>query len=182
MKLSITQIILGALIVFAACFIVGWMTYQAPDYLRMPKLDGGAIKGYVDVMPEHKTLFDLSRYSSYLLPALGILLIITSLIQAVRPDLRTRKLAAITLAAGVLTGVITYIITVYGFPTSFNVIDPENSNSLRRMFSGQTKEQGLTQSVAGFTSLVSLAVIGCGIAQLAKTRTKPDILSRKEQR
>ncbi len=170
MKLSITQIILGVLIVFAACFIVGWMTYEAPELLRQPDIDEAGKITYIDVIPEHDVLFDISRYGSYLLPALGILLIISGAIQAARPGARTRKVAVITLSAGLITAAVGYIITVYGFPTSFNAFDPENSNRIRHFLGLMTKERGLTQAAAVLTSLFGLAATGCGIAQLIKAQ------------
>jgi hypothetical protein len=173
MKLSITQIILGALIIFTACFIVGWMTYQAPDYLRMPKLEGGGFTGYVDVMPEHQALFAFSKYGTYFLPALGILLIISGAVRAARPGARARELALITLTAGVLTGALACIIAVYGFPTSFYRVDPENSDRLIHMLINPAKAHALTQLAAGLTGFFSLGVIGCGIAQLIKMRKTP---------
>jgi len=176
MKLSITQLILGVLIVFAACFIVGWMTYNAPDSLRQPQLDDTGTRTYIDVVPDHKALFDVSRYGSYLLPALGILLIITGAVQAARADTRTRNLAVATLAAGALTGALAYIITVYGFPTSFHSIEPDAENLMHGTFINPGPSQIITQELTGVTTLLGLAVTGCGIAQLVKTWNKPDKL------
>lgn len=156
---------LGVMIVFASCFIVGWMTFEAPDCLRVPAPEGG---GYIDVVPEHKSWFDVSRYGAYALPALGIFLVITGAVQAARADTRTRNLAAAAIAVGLVTAGLAFIITVYGFPTSFEFIDPENSNSIRHMLGGQTREQGLMQAVAGFTGFAGLAVVVCRVIQVLK--------------
>jgi len=170
MKLSITQLILGVLIIFASCFVTGWMTYEAPELLRQPDIDEAGKITYVDVIPEHDVLFDISRYGSYLLPALGILLIISGAIQATRLNARTREMAVVVLVAGLVTAVLAYIIIAYGFPTSFNAVDPENGNRIRHFLGLMTKERGLTQAAAVLTSLFGLAAAGCGIAQLVKER------------
>jgi len=42
MRLSITQAVLGVLIVLAACYIVGWMIFGVPSLLNMPVPDESA--------------------------------------------------------------------------------------------------------------------------------------------
>jgi hypothetical protein len=170
MKLSITQIILGVLTVLAACFIVGWMTYQAPNFLRQQKLGDGVVKTYIDVVPDHKALFDVSRYGSYFLPALGILLIVTGTVRAARNGARTWKLATVTITAGALVAALAYFITVYGYPTSFHTVAPDENDLMMRTFINPARPLVYTQSLTGFTCLLSLAIIGCGIAQLIKAR------------
>jgi hypothetical protein len=176
MKLSITQIILGALIVFAACFIVGWMTYQAPNFLRQPKPDDTGMKTYIDVVPEHKSLFDFSRYGSYFFPVPGIFLIIAGTVKAVRAETRTRKLSIAIIIAGALVSALAFIITTYGYPTSFHTVAPDANNLLRHSFINPAKPLVYTQLLTAVLLLVGLAVTVIGIIELTKTRKKPNIL------
>jgi hypothetical protein len=176
MKLSITQIILGVLIVFAACFIVGWMTYQAPNFLRQPKPDDTGMKTYIDVVPEHKALFDFSRYGSYFIPAMGIFLIIAGTIKAIRAETRTRKLSIAIIIAGALVSGLAFLITVYGYPTSFNTLAPDANNLMLYISINPARTFIYTQSITAVLLLVGLAVIVIGIIELIKTRKKPNIL------
>jgi hypothetical protein len=175
MKLSITQIILGAFIVFAACFIVGWMTYQAPTFLRQPWPNDEGKMTTISVIPEHKALFDVSRYGSYFLPAPGIFLIITGTVQSVRAETRTHKLSVAIIISGALVAALAFIITGYGYPLEFHTVTPDTNNLLRQTSINPAKPLIYTQLISAATLLAGLAVIGSGIAQLFKTR-KPYIL------
>jgi hypothetical protein len=176
MKLSVTQIVLGALIVFAACFIVGWMTYQAPNFLRQPWPDDTGKTTYIDVVPEHKAFFTISRYGSYFLPLLGIFLIITGTVKAVRAETPTRKSSIAIIIAGALVLVLAFVITTYGYPTSFHTVAPDANNLLQQTFFNPAKPLVYTQLLTAALVLPGLAVIGTGIIEIVKTRKKPNIL------
>jgi hypothetical protein len=176
MKLSITQIILGALIVFAACFIAGWMTYQAPNFLRQPKPDDTGMKTYIDVVPEHKAFFNISRYGSYFLPFLGIFLIIAGTVKAVRTETRTRKLSVAIIIAGAFVLALAFIITTYGYPTSFHTVAPDANNLMLHISINPARTFIYTQLLTAALVLVGLAVTVIGIIELIKTRKKPNIL------
>lgn len=170
MKLSRTQIVLGVLIVFAACYITGWMIHKAPSQLRQPLPDSGGDVTYVDVIPEHEALFNVSRYGSYLLPVLGVFVLIIGTVQAVKSEARTRRLAAAGIIAGLLIAALAFIITTWGYPTTFHMVMPEGSDTAVTIFGNPGRTLVGVQLISGAMFLLGLVVLGVGITQLVKSR------------
>ena len=56
MKLSITQIVLGTLLLLAACYIVGWMIFDATSVLTMPRLEKSMVMEGTELFPENPML------------------------------------------------------------------------------------------------------------------------------
>jgi hypothetical protein len=171
MKLSITQAALGVIIILAACYVTGWMIHKAPSQLTQPLLDGVAGKTtYIDVVPKDEAPFNIARYGSYLLPALGIFLVITGTVMAARGGKTIKSLAISTIVAGGIVAILAFIITTWGYPTTFVSPHPDENNRMMMMFSNPGRSLILVQSVSAFLLLSGLAAVGVGIAQLVKSR------------
>ncbi len=176
MKLSIMQIVLGVIIILAACYITGWMIHQAPDQLRHPWHDNDGTTDWVDVVPEHEFLFNTARYGSYLLPFLGIFIVIINTIQATKGGTNIGGFALAGIIAGVMTAGIGFIIIGWGYPTTFNavtpegVVVPEGTEILKKIFTNPGRSHIAVQSATGLLLLIGLAVSGIGIAQLVKSK------------
>jgi hypothetical protein len=172
MKLSITQIVLGVIIILAVCYITGWMIYKAPGELTHPVLDNAGKTTYVDAIPENEGMFKIAMYGSYLLPVIGIFLVIAGAVQAARGGVSIKSLAISTIIAGVIVAALGFIITTWGYPTTFMTTHPDENNRLMMMFSNPGRSLIFIQSVSGFLLLPGLAVAGVGIAQLVKSKNK----------
>jgi hypothetical protein len=62
------------------------------------------------------------------------------------------------------------IITRWVYPTSFHAIMPEGSDTLMMIETNPGRSLLGVHSVTSATFLLGLAVLGCGIAQLVKSR------------
>jgi hypothetical protein len=170
MKSSITQIILGILIVFAACWVTGWMIYRAPQQLSQPVPDEeGRIVDYIDVLPQNNTQFSIARYGSYLLPVFGVFLIIGGAIQAARGSTSKRILAVSNIIAGVLTAGLALVIVTWGYPTTFHTGPPELTGSTMIIFTNPGRSQVAIESVSAALLPAGLAVAGIAVVQLIKS-------------
>lgn len=171
MKLSITQVALGVLIVFAACWVTGWMIYRAPQQLSQPAFDAeGRIVDYIDVLPQDNTQFNIARYGSYLLPVFGVFLIISGAIPAARGGTDKRPLAVLNIVAGVLIAGLALVIARWGYPTTFHTGPPELTGSTMIINTNPGRSL-LGIHWATIAILVfGLAVVGVVIAHLIKSR------------
>ena len=170
MELSPAQIILGALIILAACYVTGWMIHKAPSELTPSDSDPDSIPKYVKAIPEHNELFSIAKYGSYLLPVIGIYLLISGAIENLKPEARNRNLVIANIASGILVAVLAFIITTWGYPTSFHMIMPESSNLTGQIFINPGRSMIAVQTVSGIMILLGLSVPGVSIAQLVKSR------------
>ena len=169
MKLSTAQIILGALIVLAACYVTGWMIHKAPSELRQPNPDTSSTPRYLDVIPENYELFNIARYGSYLLPVAGMFLLVTGAVQNVTPEARKRSLTIANIIAGLLIAATAFIITSWGYPTTFHTVMPQGSNLTGLIFTNPGRSLIAVQSVSAVMVLLGLAALGVNIAQLFKS-------------
>jgi len=165
MKLSITQLIMGIVIILAACYVTGWMIHKAPSELRKSLPDSGIS---VDVVPEDEALFKVSRYGSYLLPVIGIFLVIGGTLQAAGGGTNRRGLAIGAIIAGVLVTSLAFIIATWGYPTTFVAAEPGGSN-LIKIFGNPGRTLINIRYLTAAMILPGLAVVGVGIAQLIKS-------------
>jgi hypothetical protein len=170
MKLSLAQIILGAFIIVAACYVTGWMIHKAPSELRQPNLDAAATQKYIDVVPEHNGLFNVARYGSYLLPVIGIYLLVSGAIENVKTGARNRNWLITDIVAGLVVAALGFIITTWGYPTTFHEVVPENSELMKIIFTNPGRTLVAVQTISGILVLLGLAVLGVSIAQLVKSR------------
>jgi hypothetical protein len=168
-KLSIIQIVLGALIVLAACYVTGWMIHKAPSVL--PPLDSGSdsIPEYVKAIPEHNELYNIARYGSYLLPVIGIYLLVSGAVENLKPEARNRNWVITDIVAGLVVAALGFIITTWGYPTTFHMVMPESSNFTGTIFTNPGRTTVAVQSVSAVMVLLGLSVIGVSIAQLVKS-------------
>jgi hypothetical protein len=169
MKLSTAQIILGAFIVLAACYVTGWMIHKAPSQLRQPFPNETDVINYIDVIPEHNELFNVARYGSYLLPVAGIFLLVTGAVQNVKTETRNRSLVIADVVAGLLVAALAFIITAWGYPTTFHTALPLSSTLTGLIYTNPGRTLVAVQSVSGAMLLLGLAVFGVNIAQLVKS-------------
>lgn len=170
MKLSVTQIVLGVLVIMAACYVMSWMIYEAPSQLKQPVPNDIGEVTYVDVVPENEVLFNISRYGSYILPVLGIAVLLIGALQSSRNSARTTKLISTNIVAGLLVAGLAFIITRWGYPTEFHILMPESSDTLASIFTNPGRSFLGVQSATAVILVFGLAVVGVGIAQLIKSR------------
>lgn len=170
MKLSVPQIVFSILIILASCYVTGWMIHEAPSLYRQPIPDPGGDVTYVDVTPEDETLFSISRYSSYVLPALGILVLIISTVQSVKAESRSRLLVIINIVAGVLIATSAFFITRWGYPTEFHTAIGTGSDTIMWINVNPGRSLLGLQAASGALIPLGLAVFGCGIFQLISLR------------
>jgi hypothetical protein len=169
MKLSIAQILLGALIVLAACYVAGWMIHKAPSVL--PPLDSGSesIPKYVKAIPEHNELYNIARYGSYLLPVIGIYLLVSGAVENLKPEARNRNWVITDIVAGLLVAILAFIIIGWGYPTTFHAITPEG-HEFQIYYLNPGRTMIAVDTVSGIMLLLGLSVLGVSIAQLVKSR------------
>ena len=171
-KLSITQMALGVLIVLAACYIVGWMIFGVPSLLHTPVPDGNGAMTYTDVIPDNEALFTVARYASGLLFGFGLVVLVTGTIQVTQAGKRKTILAILQMISGVLITAGSYLILYRGYPTSFTVPMPEGSEVLRHIFINPGPPIIRAQSLTALIFVLSLLVVGVGMAQFVKAHRK----------
>ncbi len=173
MKLSITQVVLGVLIILASFYVTGWMIHEAPDQYSQRTFDENGKMTWVDVVPQDEVQFSIARYGSYALPLFGIFLVISASVYASKRSPVKGSLAIIAIITGLLTAAMAYIIIRYGYPNTFRAVQP-NEKGLLIMFGSM--HGGWTvvirESCSAILFLSGLAVTGINIAQLIKSRKK----------
>lgn len=175
MKLSVTQAILGVLIIFAAVYVTGWMIHEAPSQYTQTLVTDDGKTTYIDVVPDNEGLFSVSRYGSYALPVFGVLVLIIGMLQSVKASARNRSLITVSIIAGALTAVLAYIITMWGYPTTFRFTPPEGINMLGIILTNPGRAFVGLQLASGLMVMLGLAMFGVGIAQLVKSRKTPSV-------
>jgi hypothetical protein len=171
MKLAITQVVLGIIIIMASLWVTGWMIYQSPHELAQRTLDGGY---YFDVVPEHNTLFIIARYGSYALPVLGILLVISGTVRAASKT-NKRFWPPLNIAIGILVASLAFVIATWGYPTTFFNAAPGGDTLLLRSFGNPGYDEIRAQWMSAALLLPALAALGVGIAQLVKLKKTQSI-------
>jgi len=159
MKSGIPQIVVGVIIILISVYITGWMVHEAPDTLRQPAPDFVGGVEYVDVVPENALLFNIGRYGSWALPVLGAAIIVAGTKQ------RHRVSARVIIICGVLTAVIGVIIAVWGFPTSFDVLQPGTAESIGKLIIDPGTEYVLLHFFSYFTIPLGLLALALGLIQ-----------------
>jgi len=175
-KRSIAQTALGVIIILAACYVTGWMIHKAPDQLTHPVLDNAGITTSIDVIPKDEALFNVARYGSYLLPVLGIFLVIAGTVQAARGRASIKSLAVSCIITGLLVAGASIIITTWGYPTSFVTPHGAPDRSYLRIFANYGRSLTFIRYLSVSLILPGLAVVGVGIVQLVKSRKQAEKL------
>jgi hypothetical protein len=168
MKLSIAQVVLGVLIVLAACYIVGWMIFGVPRLLNMSIPDESGVISYIDAIPEHEVLFTAARSIAWLVFILGLVVLMVGVVQTIRSEERNKKLAKTQIIAGILIVVASFFVSTWGYPNSFILPTPEGSDMLKRVYINPGPEIIRVRGLTILNSILGLAVLGVGIAQLVK--------------
>ncbi|MFA5309566.1 MAG: hypothetical protein WC370_08815 [Dehalococcoidales bacterium] len=170
MKLSVPQIVLGVLIVFACCYVTGWMIFRAPDQSIPTTFFTNETGRYFSLGPEHETLFNVSRYGSYLLPFLGVSLLIIGTVRVVKSGVFTRRFAAVDIIIGVVLAGLAVFIVCWGYPTTFlSKAVPGSDDQFITIIDPGRGMIG-PQLATGAIILFSVIVLGAGITRLVKSR------------
>jgi hypothetical protein len=160
--------------------MTGWMIFKAPSDLRLPVTDNSGKVTYVDVVPENEALFNVSRYGSYFLPILGVLILIIGAIQSVKVEARNRSLFITIIVAGMLIAALAFIITRWGYPTQFEAVIPASSDTLLKININPGRSLLGLESASSAIVALGLAVLGCSIAQLVKSRKIANTCSKEQ--
>ena len=174
MKLSLTQIILGVLIIFAACYVTGWMIHEAPHQLTQPLPNIPKGMAIIETIQENEALFNLARYGSLALPVLGALVLVIGTIQSVKAGTRTWRLITINIIAGVLITALAFVIGTWGYPTIYYTATLEGSDTLIKISTLPVSDRDVALAI-GVTLLLGLAVVGVSIAQIVKSQKTQNI-------
>ena len=162
MKLKITLIVLSLFILLAAGYVAWWMIFNAEFQMEAPIQENGKIIGYTILSPEHGVLSNLARYGSVLLLLLGIFLLINAMV---------RKASSIlSIAAGFLTAVLAFIVSIWGYPLTFHSEGTIQGNSQMIMSISPGPTEVFAQEVTAVIVLLALAITGVSIAQLIKSK------------
>jgi hypothetical protein len=168
-KLSIAQVVLAFFIVLASCYVTGWMIWEATDLLEQPAPDFPVAVTNIELIQPHETLFNISRYGSVILPILGLLVLTTSLVLSIRKAAPVRKLLTINIVATVLILILAIGIITYGDPQLSYTAREVEHGSMITMFVLPDDFPIIVFSTAAIFPLC-LSALGCGIAQLVKSR------------
>lgn len=166
MKLSITQMVLGTLILLAACYIVGWMIFGTTSVFTMPRLEKSMVMEGTELSPENPMLFAMARYASGILFGLALMVLLVGAFQVSMHD--GKKLAITQIIGGVLITAIYFFINTWGYPTSFIVPMPAGSRVGVYINPGPPMIYAIRLTNLSF--LLGLAVLDVGIVQFVKAR------------
>jgi hypothetical protein len=169
MKLSVTLLVLGIIILLAACYITGWMDFEAQSQFIQPPADTCNNVLDVHIVQSNEALLHIARYGSYALPVLGVLVLVIAAIQSVKVGARTRRLITINIIAGILVTGLSSIITGWQHSTTTYTGILE-CNGQFVTFDTVPDVPLLDMLVVGMTLLLGLAIVGAGITQLIKAR------------
>jgi len=166
MKLAITQIIMGVLIVCAAGYVLWWMLFGIVELLaeKVPDASGVMVQDYT---PENEILFTAARYASGILLALGLLVVVTG---ALWKKVENKKELAVTqIIASTLIVAVSIFILFWGYSFDFIVA----------IKGGPVLDMGQARALTLFTGVLGMASFSVGVIQLGKSR-KPHTVLLKE--
>jgi hypothetical protein len=174
MKLSVTQIVLGTLIVLAAGFTIWWIVFHVafPMEVSAPGDDG--ITTRVEAFPEHASLFLAARSGTVIMVLLGLGVMIAGIFQITGGAERVSKLTLLQMVAGVLAAGFAVFIMRWGFPTEYVSDTVIDSEKILRVFINPAITQVYIIYSACIACLLGMAVTGVSIAQLVKLRKKTE--------
>ncbi len=169
MKLSVTVMVLGTLIVLTGCYVTFCMLRESStEYeLVMPVFPVDVTN--ISIIQNNETLFDIAAYGSLALPILGILVLVIGTIQSNKLNARTWQLIMVNIIAGLLVTALAFIIFRYGRQTFTFTAIIKGTDTLISM-NDLLKSSLSMLLTTGATLLLGLAVVGVGVAQLVKSR------------
>jgi hypothetical protein len=157
MKLSVTQVILGVIIIITSSLVVWWMVSGVQELLdeKVPGAGGAMVQDYT---PENETLFTLARCASGILLALGLSVVF---IGALWKKVENKKKLAVTqIILSTLIVVLSTFILFWGY--SFNYIVAIEG--------GPILDMGRAKALTLVTSVLGMAVLIVSIIQLGASR------------
>lgn len=175
MKLSITQIVLGILIILAAFYVTGWMIHEASSQYEPVIPNFPVDVTNISIIQNNETLFYIATYGSLALPILGVLVLVIGTVQSNKLNARIWQLITINITAGALIIALVLVIFGYGkhtFSATAIIKDTDTVISMDTLSVAFSLSMVLT---IGAMLLLGLAVVGVGIAQLVKSRNTQNI-------
>ena len=157
MKLSITQMVLGILIVILACIVAHWMIFGINELFDDQYYNENhvLVQNYT---PQNEALFAISRCASVLLVLLGLGVVITGALW--RKVENKKKLAMAQIVAGSLIVILAAFIALWGI----------NFNHLIAIKGGPVLAIPVMKNWTVFNAIFGLAVLVLGIMQWVKSR------------
>ena len=174
MKLSITQIVLGLGILLAMAFSIAWD--PTGFYIRVPLGEPGNWKTLFN--PDTKEVIATVIAILVLLLGLAIigvavtLLVLKTQSEHVEPhseqNARKKKLAIIQMGLGFLVAVSAFLVTIWGFPTSYTYQLSDSLVTSVNFIPGPQFVVAHRLSLLVF--LLGIVSLACGVAQLWSVR------------
>jgi hypothetical protein len=152
-KYSITRAVLGILIILFASYIVWWMMSGVNTLLAdMVLNENGELVN--NVTPKNEILFNIARYSSISLPALGLFICAGSI--WMKKDYK--KAALMHIISGGLVLTVSIFILIWGYAFDF----------IHLILGGPVIDMGQARVLTALTAFIGLVVSGLSIVQLVK--------------
>jgi hypothetical protein len=159
--MRLALILVSILVILASGYVAWWIMTQADYEWEAPMRNGDEITGYTTLTPEHEALTNLARYGSFLIPLLGILLLVTNISK--KETGRTGLVMIIATEA--LSAILAFCTTSWGFPSKFTSHGVEQTIVV---FGSPGPDERITMWISALAFAAVLALLGLGIAQLVK--------------
>jgi hypothetical protein len=168
MKLTVTQIVLGAFAA-AACYYVQMQVQTAVPWLEEDS------QGNIQViMVNAGAAIMAAHWLAVLTAGLGLAICIIGIIyllrrQAAAPE-GSKTLMEIGLVLAAALSLTSFLVNAWGFPTSLSRIMPDGR--IATQFWGMSRGVAIAHLLAGMAFLSGLAILGCGLAGYLKMRRR----------
>lgn len=166
MKLAVTQVILG-LVIASACYFIE--EYGVITSFIFPDSPVTGDRGALEFRAEN-TAF-AARWISIAGLVLGLAVFLIGLVQVLKlrdsQHKASRTPAVVQTILGITLAICAWFVISWGFSSGYSALVPDGS--LIRMFDGPVQNKS-AQILSVLVFLVSLGLIGCGIAQYLKAR------------
>lgn len=177
MKLTITQSILGIVVIIAACFILAWMIFWTSPSRTAEVRTAPGNEQSVEAYPKDQESYTIARYASGVLLLLGIFTVFTSTLQAATKH--PTVLASIQLSVGTLIAVTAAFITARGYPLEFVSPVQPDSYLVTVVNVNPGPGQAFIMILTSLAIVFGLAIVGVGIAQIIRSK-KPATVEAEE--
>jgi hypothetical protein len=168
MKLTVTQVVLGAFAA-AACYYVQMQVQTAVPWLEEDS------QGNIQViMVNAGAAIMAAHWLAVLTAGLGLAIFIIGIIlllrrQSAAPE-RSKTLIETGLILAAVMALASFLVNAWGFPTSFSRVMPDGR--IATQFWLMSRGVGIAHLLAGLAFLSGLAILGCGLAGYLKMRRR----------
>ena len=185
MKVSLIQIVLGLGIILAMAFSIAWD--PTGFYIRESLGEPGSWQTIFN--PDTKEV--VATILSFLVLLLGLAIIgvsialLTAKIRSeyVEPNsemhIRVKRLVITQMGLGLLVAVSAFLVTSWGFPTSYHYT--LSDNLMQGVFFTPGHQFVWAQGLSLLTSLIGIGALGCSIAQFRSVRLSRVSVTSKQQ-